>query len=355
LHSFIGGSFTDTATDLAGNVIWYYTPPGTGYITQAEPGGKMFVIPFGANDPYLQPLREIDLAGNTILETNAGAVNQQLVALGAQPITSFHHEARRLQNGNILVLGSVERMSPSVQNGADVIGDEIIILSPNLQVLWTWNAFDHLDVNRTAILGETCTNLAPGCPPIHLALVANDWMHSNAADVGIDGNIILSVRHQDWIVKIDYENGAGTGAVLWRLGAGGDFTIVSSDPSPWFSHSHGVHWEFGTLGYLSLFDNGNSRHATDPTARSRGQLLGIDETNHLAAPILNFDLGVYSPALGYAQILWDGNVLSAHYEAGDVGGGPLSNAITIYSSGVGTMQSLANTYRSFLMQSMYQP
>ena len=40
--------------------------------------------------------------------------------------------------------------------GYGVIGDMIIIMDSNFNVLWTWDAFDHLDVTRTAILGETC-------------------------------------------------------------------------------------------------------------------------------------------------------------------------------------------------------
>jgi hypothetical protein len=315
----------------------------------------MLLMFFGANDPYQQPLREIDLAGNTVMETNAGAINEQLIAAGAQPVTSLHHEARRLADGKILLLGSVERIDAAVQNGADVIGDEIIILDPNLQVVWTWNAFDHLDVNRAAILGETCTNLAPGCPPIHLAAIANDWLHSNAVDVGSDGSIILSLRHQDWVVKIDYANGEGTGAVLWRLGAGGDFTVNSTDPNPWFSHQHDAHWEFATTQYLSLFDNGNTRHAADPTAHSRGHLWSLDESTMTATSLLNFDLGVYSPALGSAQILWDGNVVGAHYEAGDIDGALLSQSITIYLTGILDLQSSTRTYRSFPMMDMYRP
>ncbi len=290
-----------------------------------------------------------------MLETTAGAVNEQLVALGAQPVTSLHHEARRLANGNILVLGSLERMTPGVQGGADVLGDAVIVLNPNLQVVWTWNAFDHLDVNRAAILGETCTNLAPGCPPIHLASIANDWMHSNAADVGSDGNIIMSIRHQDWVIKIDYRNGAGTGAVLWRLGAGGDFTMNSSDPAPWFSHQHDTHWELGSTQYLSLFDNGNTRHFWNATAHSRGQLLNIDETHHTVSQVLNLDLGIYSPAVGSAQLLMDGNVIAAHYEAGDINGTPLSQSITFYPTGIADLQSGSITYRSFRMKDMYRP
>ena len=28
-----------------------------------------------------------------------------------------------------------------------------------------------------------------------------------------DGNILVSMRHQSWVLKIDYNNGAGTGNV----------------------------------------------------------------------------------------------------------------------------------------------
>ena len=70
-----------------------------------------------------------------------------------------------------------------------------------------WSAFDHLDVNRHV----------QGLP---------DWTHSNAVlYTPNDGNLLLSVRHQSWILKIDYNNGTGTGAALWRLGDEGDFTL----------------------------------------------------------------------------------------------------------------------------------
>ena len=49
-----------------------------------------------------------------------------------------------------------------------------------------------------------------------------------------DGNLLYSARHQDWLIKIDYANGAGSGRVIWRLGKDGDFTMRSDDPSPWF-------------------------------------------------------------------------------------------------------------------------
>ena len=49
-----------------------------------------------------------------------------------------------------------------------------------------------------------------------------DWTHTNAIIYSADdGNLIISIRHQNWLVKIDYNNGAGTGDILWHLGLSG--------------------------------------------------------------------------------------------------------------------------------------
>jgi hypothetical protein len=107
------------------------------------------------------------------------------------------------------------------------------------------------------------------------------------------------------VIKIDYANGAGDGHVLWRLGQGGDFTVNSTDPSPWFSHQHDAH--FIDDSTLILFDNGNTRRASDPTADSRGQVWKIDEQTLTATLVLNVDLGSYSPMFGSAQRLSNGD------------------------------------------------
>ena len=57
-----------------------------------------------------------------------------------------------------MTLGSVRRVLTDVQGPGDVavIGDTLIELDENLQVVWTWNEFDHLDASRKAPLGEVC-------------------------------------------------------------------------------------------------------------------------------------------------------------------------------------------------------
>ena len=67
-----------------------------------------------------------------------------------------------------------------------------------------------------------------------------DWTHSNAVLYSAsDGDLVLSMRHQNWILKIDYNNGQGAGDIVWHLGEGGDFTLQNgNDPVDWFYAQH---------------------------------------------------------------------------------------------------------------------
>lgn len=370
LQSLFGMS--SIATDLAGNVIWY-SPSDISFLTRPQAGGTFLGI--GEDDtkgPSAQFVREFDLAGITRAETNAARVNEQLAAMGVHAINGFHHEARKLENGSYLVLADSERMLTDVQGSGtvDVIGDTILVLDANLQVTWAWDAFDHLDPHRAALLGETC---APGsglaCPPWYLSPTANDWLHGNALQLTPDGNILYSIRHQDWLVKIDYENGAGTGNILWKLGKDGDFQIVSSDPDPWFSHQHDANIELSVIGrqarasagqsMLTVFDDGNTRAATNPAADSRGQVLQLDEQNRTATLVLNADLGTYSAAVGSAQHLQNGNY---HFDSGFINdpsaiGGRSSQSLEVTPAGqiVYSIQFGLMEYRSFRMTDLYTP
>lgn len=341
------------ASDLDGNLIWYYPQPGY-TLTRAEPGGRFLSFYQDPNgDTSKQSLREFDLAGGTLSETTAEQVNAQLVALGKSPINAFHHEVRRLSNGDIAVLGGVESLETNVQGPGtvDVLGDMIIVLNENLKVVWTWDTFDHLDVTRTASLGDQCVQLA--CPPLLLSdtETANDWTHGNAIAETADGNLTYSTRSQDLVIKIDYAGGKGSGDILWKLGRGGDFALNSADASVWFSHQHDPH--FLPDGTLILLDNGNVRQSTDPSAHSRGQVYQLDQTNMVATPLLSVDLGDYSYALGAAEKLTNGNYFF------DDGFLENSSATSTEFDPTGTpvyaIRSSTPEYRTFRMVSLYTP
>jgi arylsulfate sulfotransferase len=298
LHFGIAGTLgivNTVATDLMGNINWYFDPVANNFLsfaTSLVPGGMVYLIggkPTGAGEA--DTLREIDLAGDTLRETNIGAVNAELAALGQHPITDFHHDAQRLPNGDTAVLATTPRTINVRGKPVQYNGDMVIVLDQNFQVAWVWDPFKWLNVRRLPTLGEG----------------PSDWMHTNSiAWSPADGNLVMSLRNLDWVIKIGYANGTGDGHVIWRLGAGGDFRINSTAASPWFSHQHDVRYINDTT--LVLFDNGNTRRSRNRRANSRGQELILDERRRIATLVVNADLGNYASFTGGAQVLPSGTL-----------------------------------------------
>ena len=263
------------ATDLKGNVIWSYTYSGSNidYIQgiQLLPNGNLLmVISYLSSlttgilnsEPSntLNEIREVDLAGNTVEDLTMTTLNQKLAAAGFHDsdgspyaLKSFHHSVLALPSGHMVLLCSYAKdftNLPGYSGTTSVLGDVLVDVDRNLNPDWVWSAFDHLDVNRH---------------PMNFP----DWTHSNdllySSD---DGNLLLSMRHQNWIIKIDFDNGQGSGAVLWRLGYQGDFQLLDSNgdpdnnPADWFYAQHGMsYFTPNTTGIfdLGLMDNGNDR------------------------------------------------------------------------------------------------
>ncbi len=299
------------ATDLSGNIIWYHN--GEALLTRMETGGNYFTMSYTA-------LAEWDLAGNQTLGTNLEIINEQLTAKGYPNLTGLNnHETRRLPNGNLLLLGSHDETSTMYQGGTqqnpvDILGDMILVLDHNMQLLWAWDSFAHQDLSREATLDDLCYHLSEGCPPFNQNFItANDWTHANAAQLTADGNILLSERDQDWVLKVNYGNGQGNGAVLWRMGPYGDFTVLNppqngcGDPQvfPWFTHQHdpAFQTQTGITETLTVFDDGNTRHEQCGSGNSRGMVLSVAEPQRTVYIQLLADLGQYSVALGSAQLL----------------------------------------------------
>jgi arylsulfate sulfotransferase len=158
----------------------------------------------------------------------------------------------------------------------------------------------------------------------------------------------------DWVVKINYANGAGNGDVIWRLGRFGDFNFLSSDPFPWFSHQHDAEYDTpGDPTLLSLYDNANTRRTVIPNSNSRGQLIRLNEANRTATLVLNADLGHYAAAVGSAQRLANGNF---HFHSGFINFSS-AQAVEVLPNGVSNFRLSSNalSYRSFRMQDLYTP
>ncbi len=330
------GTVDTVATDLSGNIVWYYDSVANAfpsYATNLVPGGTVLLLG-GQQDGVggAHDLREVNLAGDTLRETNIDAVNAELTALGQHTITNFNHEALRLPNGDTAVLATTPRIVNLNGTPTRYEGDMVIVLDQNFQVSWVWDPFKSLDTNRLPTLGEGPT----------------DWLHANSISWSPeDGNLIVSLRSQDWVVKIDYANGTGDGHVIWRLGPGGDFSILSSDPSPWFSHQHDVTYINDST--ILLFDNGNTRQSQNPQADSRVQELVLNEQTMQATLVANVDVGNYAFAVGSAQRLPNGNFA---FDTGFT-----EQSIETLPDGTRTYVLKMNMpglqYRSYFLQSLY--
>jgi arylsulfate sulfotransferase len=400
LHSVVtvpvnGNIYSSAAVDLAGNILWYSAPVPP---VRTEPGGNYWGFSNPASDdPYLNGIRESDPAGNPVLETTLGAINDQLVAFGVPPITSVHHEIRRLitpdgspPQGDIMVIGNTQYTCYNCQGGTqqnpvDVLGDEIIVMDHNMNVIWAWNPFTNLDVNHQAILNEKCNNPAGGggCEPFSNQFTqANDWMHSNALQYNAyDGSILLSSRHQDAVFKVNFANGSGDGHIIWELGnpnepggliggLGGaplpTFTINldgAGGPDlawPWFSHQHDPGIQLGGVPVdgdriFTVFDDGNTRQAFyNPNADSRCQVYGLNEDNLIAHLDINGDMLSYSFALGSSQLLQNGGIAC---DSGIISSGnnPLTQSVELDINGnfIYALNAAEDTYRSWRMQDLY--
>jgi arylsulfate sulfotransferase len=338
-HVGIGppGTADTVATDLMGNIVWYYDSVANAFPSYAPslvPGGTVLLL--GGHPQSAQggedTLREIDLAGDTLRETNIGAVNAQLAAMGQHAITDFNHDVQRLPNGDTAVLATTPRTVVVRGKPVRYGGDMVLVLDQNLQVAWAWDPFRWLNVRRLPTLGE-----GPG-----------DWTHANSiAWSPAAGNLVVSLRAQDWAIKLAYANGTGDGHGVSRLGQGGHFRINSMAPSPWFSHQHDVRYINGST--LVLFDNGNGRRRKSPRAHSRGQELILDEQARVATLVVNADLGNYADYTGGAQMLPSGNL---------VFDSPLAEqTIEVLPNGKSTyllkMNSNGIQYRSYIHATLY--
>jgi len=355
-------------TDRDGNVIWYYDvgPGNFAFPFKLLPSGNMLLNI--TNAVTVSVLREIDLAGNTVREMNildlqhkmADAESFDFVAWG------FTHDFLMLPNGHVVVIVACFKSFTNLPGNPGTIrvtGDALVDLDQNWNPVWSWNSFDYLDVNRH--IG--------GLP---------DWTHSNALLYSPDdGNLILSVRNQSWILKIDYENGTGSGNILWHLGYQGDFALTnqgvpSDDPGLWFGMQHFpiILSHNGSQTTLGIFDNGDNRVMnTDglmcqefpviphPACYSRPVIFQFDESSMVANIAWADPLPYYGIWGGAINQFANGNV---EFELNDPAIPPSPNLASQVQevTGASTPQVLwqmnispasATAYRAYRVPSLY--
>lgn len=371
-------------TDLSGNVLWTYADPGDPSLNIIQ-GVKMLsngdiLMAIGPDSRYglfygavpsnaINEIREVNLAGDTVREISIGDLNTELANANCAEcnvtLIGFHHDVTPLPNGHWLVLANTimnlsSTTTPALTDATAqaVLGDVIVDLDQDLKPVWAWNEFNHLDPNRH---------------PWNFA----DWTHTNAIIYSKDdGNILVSVRHQNWIVKVNYDNGKGDGSTLWHLGVGGDFTLKNgTDPIDWQYAEHGpTFFSTNTTGVFSIgmIDNGDDRLSSppptpdvnNPTCGTTGAppcyttvpVFQVDEsaktatlTFHATAPSSE-----YAGWGGNAEVLNNGNV---EYDLCGIAGGQSYIDEVTQDSSPQTVWQLHITgtylYRAFRIPSFY--
>jgi hypothetical protein len=366
-------------TDLSGNVLWAYNDPGNQTVNVVAPGKMLpngdLLLNIGENSSSVLSgppptgtiieIREINLAGDTVREISIDDLNAELASASCAEcnviLGDFHHDVTPLPNGHWLVLGNTTRAlsstsTPPLTNlpATTVLGDVIVDLDQNLQPVWAWDEFNHLDPNVHPL----------GFP---------DWTHTNAVVYSQDdGNMIVSMRDLNMVMKVNYANGTGNGAVLWRLGEGGDFTLVGgTDPTDWEYAQHApAFFSPNTTGVFSLglMDNGDDR--IFPSGVTCGAT-GAPPCLYSTIPVFQIDEIAKTATLTFHQILpaslynfFGGSILqlangNVEYDLCDVGGFGVGADVfeVTQTSSPQTVWHMhvtgTNLYRDFRIPSLY--
>lgn len=203
------------------------------------------------------------------------------------PLT--HHRINIFPNGNLLLMTAEVREIadwpmrddvPDAPRGtARVVGDIILEVSPEGDILNRWGLLDMLDPYRLSYGSCSAYWHQRGIPD------SNDWCHANAVfHDPADDTIMVSLRTQDCIVKFS----RATGLIKWILGDPGNWRAPWSDKllTPvgdlaWHYHQHDC--SVTPSGTILCFDNGNNRatpfNAKMPGAESYSRIVefAVDE------------------------------------------------------------------------------
>ena len=317
------------ATDLSGNTIWTYNYTGSAAnvifpIKQLPNGHFLMVIGYVATPTAAQNIpsgtlsvvREVDLVGNTVRELSIAQLNQALAGNNSVagdgdpgiPLLTFSTDVLQQPNGHLVLIAWLTKPYtnlPGYPGTINVLGNVVVDVDQNFNPTWVWNSFDHLDINRH---------------PYQFP----DFTHANALLYSPDDhNLLLSIRQQNWIVKIDYQDGTGTGNIMWHLGEGGDFKLLGgTDPTDWFYAQHGMNFfSTNTSGVfkLGVMDNGNDRlfpgnvtcgTTGAPACYSTAPVLQVDETAKTATLLSNYNPNpaIYSFFGGQTDLLPNNNL-----------------------------------------------
>jgi hypothetical protein len=231
-----------TIVDSSGEVVWYNVAPSTGDVRRLD-NGDLFM-------PWTTNCVEMNLLGQT--------VSNWFVPLA--PLGINLHDGVPTDHGTILYLSTAKELVsnyPTSMTNAlapktttNILYEKVVEISTaDASVLNTWSPINVLDPRRITYLIDFWEG-------------AMDSVHCNAViEDPSDDSLIVSMRHQNAVVKIS----RATGQLRWILGPPANWGpawqpyLLTPVGTPFF-------WQYAQhspiltpQGTLILFDNGNFR------------------------------------------------------------------------------------------------
>ena len=332
------------ALDSDNEVVWYYrTDSFLEGIDRLRNGNLIF-------HRWDFHTFEIDMLGNTVNQWYA-AHRPQGPAAGAIAVDTagLHHQPKELPNGNFLIFTAtareIDRYHTDQYNldaprrRATVVGDGVAEMDRATgELLWRWSAFDHLDPMRIGYGGTDDYWALRGFAG------ALDWTHGNGADYDPrDDSVVISLRHQDALVKVC----RASGEIRWILGEPTGWGRLAGkvlepiDLVRWPYHGHNP--RLTREGAIVFFDNGTwgARPPRPPIPPERNFSRGVEyrvdedgmtveevwasDTRYSATSLHSPDMGDAHrlPRTGNMMVVWAHCVAPAAgqvYGSGDPGG-----------------------------------
>ena len=274
------------AYDINGDVRWYLSNYALWDNARLQNGNMLISTERLMNTPYyMTGLYEINMLGKIEAEYSVPG--------------GYHHDYYEMENGNLLIA------TDNFDSANDTVEDYVIEFERRTGVIL--KKFNLKDILPTENTGNENWS-------------SDDWFHNNSVWYDKATNsVILSGRHADAVISINYDNGE----LRWILG----------DPTGWpekYQHYFlkpigNVEWQWSQHaamvtpeGYIFLFDNGNNKskiaanYVPAQSSYSRGVMYKVDLYNMTVEQI--WEYGKARGSEFYSPYISDVDYLDAgHY------------------------------------------
>ena len=279
--------------DSHGAPVWYHKTPNVVIDVQRMPNGNLAWTELLGNAFGTDPTRGYEI------HRLDGSLVRTVKAVGT---STDHHEMVALPNGNMLVatypIANRDLRALGYSASEPSASSDIQEIDPAGNVVWQWHGLDHFNLSEITFPQTFPT---PGGPVV-------DLLHLNSIRQADSGDLIVSFRHLDAVVRIDRT----TGNVEWKVGGtptthdpGAIVLTITGDPMGGIFRQHDANLD--PDGNLWVYDNETGRTG----ASSRAAEFVLDLPNHMARFVFQQGRadGQFTFGLGSTRRQADGSVV----------------------------------------------